>query len=254
MPLLVSVIVPVLRDVAELSGLLASFARSSEVELIVVGGPSDPGSDALRHELAPLQQAHTDVRWLTSAPGRGVQMNRGAADARGPWLLFLHADCRLPPAWIDTIREAAVAQAIGGSFRFALRSSARAARVLESGVAWRVRWLGLPYGDQALFVRRDVFEELGGFRPLPLMEDVDLVRRLSQRGRLFHSSRPVSTSARRWERDGWVRRTASNLALLGLYFLGVDPARLASVYDRTGTEEAERAEKSQNAGIAEGQR
>ena len=90
----------------------------------------------------------------------------------------------------------------------------------------RVALFGLPYGDQALFVRRDAFEALRGYADLPIMEDVDLVRRLRRRGRLFRSARPAITSARRWERDGWVSRTCRHLALILLYFCGVPPARL----------------------------
>jgi rSAM/selenodomain-associated transferase 2 len=223
MPPHVSVIVPVLHDRAQLAALIASLERPAEMELIVVDGAGD-------RQLASLQHAHADVVWLASAPGRALQMNRGAAAARGRWLLFLHADSRLPPDWMNTLRDAESARAVGGSFRFALLSDARAARVIERGVAWRVRRLNLPYGDQALFVRRDVFEELGGFKTMPLMEDVEFVRRLSRRGRLFHSTRPVTSSARRWEHDGWVWRTALNVAILGLYFLGVNPSRLAKLY------------------------
>ena len=219
-----SVIVPVLDDTAQLIGLLASLTPAPGVELIVVDASARPGT-------AALERAHPDVLWLAAEQGRAVQMNRGAAAARGDWLLFLHADSRLPPDWLATILDADAAGAVGGSFRFTLGSDARAARIIERGVAWRVRRLNLPYGDQALFVRRDVFDELGGFTELPIMEDVDLVRRLSRRGKLLHSQRPVATSARRWERDGWVRRTTLNLVVLALYFLGVHPARLAKVYE-----------------------
>jgi len=218
-------IVPVLHDTAQLAALLASLERPTEMELIVVDATTDDEAASLRREYA-------DVVWLTSAPGRAVQMNRGAAAARGRWLLFLHADSRLPPDWMETVRDAEQADAVGGSFRFTLQSNAAAARVIERGVAWRVRRLNLPYGDQALFVRRDVFDTLGGFTPMPLMEDVDFVRRLSRRGRLLHSPRPVATSPRRWEQEGWIRRTALNLAVLGLYGLGVRPATLARLYRR----------------------
>ncbi len=104
---------------------------------------------------------------------------------------------------------------VGGSFRFALDSPARWARWIEWGVRIRVRLFDLAYGDQALFVRRTVFEELGGYRELPLMEDVDFIRRLRRRGRLEHADVPALTSARRWERDGWLRRTVENAAARG---------------------------------------
>ena len=148
----------------------------------------------------------------------------------GRWLLFLHADTRLHERWFDALRQAESRRAVGGAFRFTLDSPRPAARLIERGVAWRTRWLGLPYGDQGLFVRRDAFEALEGYRPYPLMEDVDLVRRLRRRGSLLLSPLPVRTSARRWERDGWMRRSVRNLALVALYFAGVPPHRLARSY------------------------
>ena len=99
----------------------------------------------------------------------------------------------------------------------------------------RVRLLGLPYGDQALFVRRDVFADLGGYADVPIMEDVDLVRRLRARGRLVRSALPAITSARGWQSDGWWRRTALNLLLIGLYFAGVPPVRLAALQRRASS-------------------
>jgi len=224
MPLIASIVVPVLRDTAELARLLPVLEAHPSTELIVVSGARDPS-------LEPLERARPDVRWLVSDPGRGVQLNQGAAHARGRWLVFLHADCRLAPAWLaDLERAECRASIVGGSFRFRLDSPRRAARLIEWGVRQRVRWLDLPYGDQAIFVRRDVFERLGGFRPLPLMEDVEFVRRLRRAGPLLHVSTPVLVSPRRWERDGWVRRTVGNLTLALLFRAGVPPARLARWY------------------------
>lgn len=233
---LVSVVIPVLRDTEELEGLLQALERhrsedeSSDAapdgfEVIVVNG--DPADPTL--EKAP--QRFPDVQWTTSQPGRGRQMNAGAQLATGRWLLFLHADARPVSGWVKEIRRADRKPTIlGGAFRFTLRSSAPVARLLEHGVSWRVRWLGLPYGDQGLFVRRDIFDELEGYRPFAIMEDVDFGRRLRRRGRLLYSQAPVCVSARRWETDGWGRRTIANLLLLGLYYAGVSPDRLARVY------------------------
>lgn len=225
---LVSVIVPVLNDAGSLEGALESLGDDPRVEIIVVNaGERTPAMIALEH-------AAPHVRWLTSPPARGRQMNLGAREAHGDWLLFLHADTRLLAGWVEELERAArQSSVVGGSFRFQLDSGRRWARVLERGVAARVRWLDLPYGDQALFVRRDVFAALGGYRELPLMEDVDFVRRLRRKGHLHHSTLPAVTSARRWETDGWIRRTVENVILVLLFLAGVSPSWLAARYRRS---------------------
>jgi hypothetical protein len=124
------------------------------VEIVVANAaPSDTG-------MAGLRTGHPEVRWVEAPLGRGVQMNHGAAAATGHWLFFLHADTRPAQGWLDEIRAADCAGCVGGSFAFRLDSPRFAARVLERGVAWRVRWLGLAYGDQGQFVRHDVFDRL----------------------------------------------------------------------------------------------
>jgi GT2 family glycosyltransferase len=122
---------------------------------------------------------------------------------------------------------------VGGWFRFALDTPRWQARIIERLVAFRVRAWKLPYGDQGLFVRRDVFTRLGGYREWPLMEDVEFVRRLRRAGPVAELPVVLTTSARRWERDGWFRRSARNLVLVSLYFAGVSPARLARWYGRS---------------------
>jgi rSAM/selenodomain-associated transferase 2 len=158
-------------------------------------------------------------------------MNAGAHVAQGHWLLFLHADSRLPEGWLDAVRRAADDPAVaGGWFRLQIGADQWQARVIEQLAALRVALFGLAYGDQGLFVRREVFTRMGGYRILPLMEDVDFVRRLAREGTLFRPALAITTSARRWERDGWMRRSLSNVTLLILYQLGVPPARLARWY------------------------
>jgi rSAM/selenodomain-associated transferase 2/rSAM/selenodomain-associated transferase 1 len=219
-----SIVIPVLNDIEPLQQLLASIRPDPRVDIVVVnGGAPDQRLIAICRR--------PDVRLVTSATGRGCQMNVGASAAAGRWIVFLHADSRLPPQWIDEIHRAgAVPAVVGGSFRFRLDSDAWQARLIERAVERRVRWLDLAYGDQALFVRRDVFDALGGYREWPLMEDVDFVRRLRQVGKLYHSAQPVLTSARRWERDGWWPRSARNVLLQALFFAGVSPERLARWY------------------------
>ena len=222
MPPTVSVVIPVLFDADLASALLASLPARPEIEAIVVDG----GDDA---RLGEIVAAHAPARLLRTAPGRARQMNAGAATATGAWLLFLHADSTLPAGWLDAIAQLG-GHVVGGWFRFALDDAAWQARVIERLTAWRVSRLRLPYGDQGIFVRREVFVNLGGFPDFPLMEDVAFVRRLVRAGPVVDLPLSIRTSARRWRRDGWFRRSTKNLALVGLYFLGVDPKRLARWY------------------------
>lgn len=223
-----TIVIPVLNDAAALAGTLAALRGEPAAEIVVVDGSelNDPTTDALRTQ-------YPDVAWVRSAPGRGLQMNEGARRGRGRWLVFLHADTRLGNGWADALQSLdEQRQIVGGSFRFVLDSRARQARWIERGVWLRVRLFDLPYGDQALFARRTVFEDLGGYQELPLMEDVDFVRRLRWRGRLAHVDVPATTSARRWEQDGWWRRTVENWVLILLYFAGQPPELLARRYHR----------------------
>lgn len=218
---------PVRNDAAALARLLEQLAGDpAEKEVIVAC--SSPIDD----DLLGLRRRHPAATWVETPPGRGTQLNAGAARARGEWLWFVHADSLLPAEWIEQFRNLATDSraVVGGAFRFALDSTAWQARVLERSVALRVRWFDLPYGDQGLFVRRSVFESLGGFAPIPLMEDVEFVRRLKEAGPLRHLTLSLTTSARRWEREGWWRRSARNLLTLAMYQAGVSPERLAKRY------------------------
>jgi len=219
-----SVVVPVLADEEGVVRLLGQIPAGSGVEIVVVDGGG-------AHLLDRLLAERPDVIPIRTRRGRAHQMNAGAAAAHGEWLLFLHADCQLPPDWLPVLL-ATPGRAVGGWFRFALDDRAWQARLIERAVAMRVRFLRLPYGDQGIFVRRPMFEALGGYRDLPLMEDVDFVRRLVVSGPVVELPLPLVTSARRWRRDGWFRRSARNVALVSLYFAGVAPARLARWYSR----------------------
>ncbi len=169
---------------------------------------------------------------IAAERGRGTQLAAGAAAACGDWLLFLHADCRLAPGWKAAV-AAFIAEpgAVGraGYFAFALDDRSPAARWLERIVAWRCRLLGLPYGDQGLLIARSLYEAVGGFRALPLMEDVDLMRRLGRR-RLAPLGVPAYASARRYREEGYIRRPLRNLICLSLYFIGVPARHIARLY------------------------
>ena len=219
----VSVVVPVLADRDAVRQLIAQISVNLPAEIIIVEAGHEPG-------LASLSQGWPDITLIHGQRGRARQMNEGAALARGEWLLFLHADSQLPSNWLDLFHSIYEREVVGGWFRFALDDTAWQARIIERAVAWRVRMFRLPFGDQGLFVRRQTFAALGGYRDLALMEDVEFVRRLVRQGRVVELPQAITTSARRWRRDGWFRRSARNLTLLGLYFCGVPPRVLARWY------------------------
>jgi rSAM/selenodomain-associated transferase 2/rSAM/selenodomain-associated transferase 1 len=223
--LLVSVIIPVWRDEQAVTVTLQRLQGAPNVEVIV----AFPLGEDSRYR--SLQRQHPDVQWVQAPRGRAAQMNAGAAVSRGRWFVFLHADSELPRDWLGVIAEADTsADIVAGAFRLAFDSRDWRARLIERGVRLRVALFGLPYGDQALFVRRRTFEALGGYRDLPLMEDVDFVRRVRNTGRLVNLSSAVITSARRWERDGWLRRSAQNVGLATRFLFGASPSKLAQQY------------------------
>jgi rSAM/selenodomain-associated transferase 2 len=221
----ISVIIPTLDAAEELPGTLAALAEFGLLREIIV---SDGGS---RDDTVAIADA-AGARLIAGPRGRGIQLIAGAAAAAGEWLLFLHADCRLAPVWEGAAAEFLVrpgASARAGYFRFALDDTDPAARRLERIVAWRCRALGLPYGDQGLLIARNLYDAVGGFAPIPLMEDVDLARRLG-RHRLAPIAAQAISSARRYRRDGYLRRSLRNLLCLSLYFAGVPPRRIARLY------------------------
>ena len=191
-------------------------------EVVVVdGGSRDETQSIARHAGANV---------IVSDPGRGVQLRRGAAAAKGDWLLFLHADTLLGDSWQRAVqRHVASDKRRAAYFRLRLQSSDPRARLIECGVSLRCRYLGLPFGDQGLLISKELYQEVGGYAAIPLMEDVAIVRRLG-RGRLLALAADAFTSAARWERDGWARRSMRNLSLQLLYFAGASPERLARLY------------------------
>ncbi len=212
-----SAIVPTLDSGATLEACLEALGGIAEI-VVADGGSSD--------DTIAIAEA-AGARLVRTGRGRGIQLAAGAAAAGGDWLLFVHADTILAPDWrVAAASHAANFPGDAACFRFRLDDPAWQARLIEGGVKLRTR-LGLPYGDQGLLVPRFLYERAGGYRPLPLMEDVDLVRRLRP-VRLLDAD--ALTSAERWRRDGWLARSARNLACLGLYGAGVPPQLVARIY------------------------
>lgn len=218
----VSVIISTLNEADRIGPLIAATRDVGECEIVVVDGGSTDGT--------PDAAAAADIV-IETQRGRAVQQNEGAAAAGGHVLLFLHADCRLQPGAFEAVTTALRdARVVAGCFRQRIDAAGWRYRLLERGNALRVNLWKWAYGDQGIFVRRDVFEELGGFPELKLMEDLYLMKRLKKRGRIVQVSPPLVVSPRRWQQAGIVRQTLRNWTLLALAGCGVSPDRLASLY------------------------
>jgi len=223
-----AIIVPALREAANLARLLPALrAAAPGAEIIVADAGSDDGTREVAARVA-------GVTVLTCERGRARQMNAGARAAHGDTLLFLHADTVLPDGFEASITRAlAEPGVVAGRFDVRLDNPRWPFRMIASLMNLRSRWSGISTGDQALFVRRNVFEALGGFPDIPLMEDIELTRRLKRRGRQAALRERVTTSARKWEREGVARTIGLMWTLRLLYACGVSPARLHRWYYRT---------------------
>ncbi len=216
----VSVVIPTLNAAATLPVTLRSLAGVDDVVV------ADGGSVDATRRIA----ADHGARVMTLPPGRGGQISAGITAARHPWVLVLHADTRLQDGWLSAVRDHMSECGKAAYFRFGLDSSHWRAGLLRRAVALRCRVFALPYGDQGLLIHRTLLAAVGGMRDIPLMEDVDLVRRLGRR-RLVCLEAVAVTAADRWKRDGWTRRSARNLFCLLLYCLGVKPTVIGRFYE-----------------------
>ena len=220
-----AIVIPALNEAANLSRLLPALARDCPgAEVVVVDGGSGDDTAAV--------VARLPGPWLLeSARGRAVQMNHGAREAGGDTLLFLHADTRLPDGAARAIEQAlAEPGVVGGRFDVRFDNDRPLFRVIAWFMNTRSRASGICTGDQAIFVRRADFEAIGGYPDIPLMEDIELSRRLKRRGNLRALRLRVTTSARKWEREGPLRTMGLMWALRFLHFCGVAPTRLHRWY------------------------
>ena len=221
----ISVIIPTLDEAEFISGTLASIPQGHGVEVIVVDGGSRDDTPAMAQSLGALV--------LISSPGRARQMNLGADRSNGDILLFLHGDTRLPKGFTGHIHQCfRNPKVVAGAFRLGLAPPLRGSAFIEMMANLRAEKLHLPYGDQAIFVPAKLFKKLGGYREIPLLEDVDLVRRLRRIGRLKVLPVPVVTSSRRWKQLGVWKTTWINQMILTGFFLGIPPRILARWYYR----------------------
>ncbi len=223
---MISVVIPTLNAASQLRHAFTSLFAAAIDGLVSEVIVSDGGSSDDTRRIAEAAGA----TFIVGAPGRGQQLRAGAAAARKPWLLFLHADTALEAGWEEEARRfIGQGPSRAAAFRFRLADKGALPRALEAVVALRCRLLLLPYGDQGLLISRALYDAVGGFAAIPLMEDVEFVRRLGRKRMVLLKAEAV-TSAERYRRDGYVRRSARNLFCLSLYLWGVSPERLAKIY------------------------
>jgi rSAM/selenodomain-associated transferase 2 len=227
--LLFSFIIPVLHEAEGINHVIETLYHQfpDEVfEVIVVDG------DLQGSTLQALQRS--DVIALTSSPGRGMQLNAGAEAAHGEYLIFLHADTTLPPNALQEVRAILSDERyVAGAFTLRFDSRHWAMRLINLTAPWRTRLTRYPYGDQAIFMTKTYFNKLGGYAEIPIMEDLDLVRRIKKRGdKICISKAKVLTSARRWEQEGIIYSSLRTWILASLYCSGVPAEKLVNHYRR----------------------
>lgn len=216
-----SIIIPALNEEVRLAATLG--ALPSGVEVVVVDGGSSDATRAIAREYG--------AQLVISEQGRARQMNIGAQNASGETLLFLHADTVLPLGFQEEVESCLSREgAVAGAFRLNLVGNKRGLRLVSWGANMRSRYFELPYGDQALFMGREIFAELGGFPDVALMEDFMLITALRKRGKVVLAEKYVESSGRKWQQQGLIRTTLVNQLILAGFFLGLTPEFLAQMY------------------------
>lgn len=229
LPPAVSIIVPVLHEsgiIHRTTAHLLAASQNCRAEIIIVDG--DPEGSTIRYAASSDR-----IKTIAGPSGRGPQMNAGAAEASGAVLLFVHADTLLPHFGIQAVVEVCRRPELaGGAFSLGIDNNGRCYRLIEAWANLRSRLVKTPYGDQAIFLKKNVFEHIGGYAKIPLMEDIDLMERLKQGGfKMTLLKQAVRTSSRRWEKQGMAYGILRNNILSGLFYAGVDPFVLKRFYD-----------------------
>lgn len=227
LPPAVSIIVPVLNEPGIINRTIEHLISASagfNTEIIIVDG--DPAGSTIKDVYS------REVITITHSPGRGPQMNAGAAVAKGSVLLFLHADTRLPAGAIgDVIKVCSQPTIAGGAFSLGIDSGKQIYRLIETWANIRSRLLRIPYGDQAIFIKKNIFINIGGFAMIPLMEDIEIMKRMQHNGlKIKLIDKAVTTSARRWEKEGLIYCIIRNNMLSGLFHTGVKASTLNRHY------------------------
>lgn len=222
-----SVILPVLNEENAIAQTLLSL-ETPGVEVILVDGGSTDQTVEIAQKLG--------IKVIVSPEsGRGVQMNIGANHASADTLLFLHADTYLPPNYPQLIQETLdQPQTVAGAFLLKINSKNKLLRIVEKGVNARSRFLQMPYGDQGIFLKKEIFNQSGGFPLLPVMEDFQFIKCLKKQGKIRLASASVLTSARRWEKVGVIKTTLINQMIIIGYFFGISPSKLKEWYRQSG--------------------
>ena len=226
MPALLSIVIPTLNSANLISPTLLSLSEGIEAnlikELIISDGNSIDDIKKLSNEIGAV--------FIKGQKGRGIQLHRGAMKATGEWILFIHSDTVLPPGWATTFLKHIKDQENAGYCKLSFNDPSLMAKVISFGANLRSSIFKLPYGDQGLLISKKLYNEIGGYPDLPLMEDVAIVKFLKQKIQLVPVT--IKTSAFKYKRDGWLKRSISNINLLIRFKFGADPHELAKLYYR----------------------
>jgi rSAM/selenodomain-associated transferase 2 len=224
----ISLIIPVFNEASIVEDYLLKIPIRPDLEVIIIDGQSDDETVILCEK---IQLKFKPKIVISPLKGRANQLNFGASLALGEILCFLHLDSQLPLDYFSQIEELlSRPRAIAGAFSLAIDAPQISFRWLEKLVDWRSRFFSLPYGDQGLFLKTSVFKTMGGFAPMPIMEDYEFVQRLKKRGTIHISQASVLTSSRRWQKLGILKTTLINQGMILGYYLKIDPENLASWY------------------------